>query len=85
MYIKKEDYENTAFLIIKKFIEGMKKIKESRKTPANFDMAKAISNGLPDKYLDENTSPGSYWTKWNEKKLRKYIQCEITNRLVKGL
>ncbi len=84
MYIKDFDYENIAFTIIKIYIEGVKRIKESGNIPAKFDIEQAIHNGLPEKYLDKNTTNDSYWTKHNEKKLRKYIKTEITRRIVLG-
>ena len=84
MYIKTEDYEQIAYVIVVNHITSTQLIRASGRTPAVFNMDQAIHNGLPEKYNDENTTEENYWTKYNEKKLRKYINTEITRRVVYG-
>lgn len=87
MYIKDFDYENAAYTIMEKYIAWIKKNKEINESkgikyiyPKTVDTQKAIDMFIPEKYLDENTTSTSYWTKHNDKKLYKYVQTEITRR-----
>lgn len=80
MYIKDDEYEQIAFVVVKGFTDGVETVIESGNIPAKFDMDYAIDEYLPEKYLDKNNTADNYWTKHNEKKLRKYIKTEITRR-----
>ncbi len=80
MYIKAMEYDIIAYTIVSKFLKSYKHLKSTGLTPAPFNEDEAIHQWLPDKYLDENTDSINYWTKHNERKLRKYIKLEVTRR-----
>ena len=82
MYIKTFNYEQIAFVVVKNYLKKREISINAGRKPSSFDVYYEITCSLPEKYNDENTTPNSYWTKHNEKKLRKYIKNEITRRQI---
>ncbi len=89
MYIKELEYETIATRTLNSYINWIKQTKEINesmnidyKYPTKINIHEAITKFLPDKYQDDTTTPLSYWTKHNERKLYKYIELEIKRKML---